>query len=573
MVLMFSAPCDVNLHHTWTLFIPGMENGLFDERKLSEAPVVVGAPRDDVEMVDIILHERFCSARPFDEFFPELVRGQYMKESVQDSIKRTCLKYRSDPSNQANLVRMTDDELKSLLLYTYEANIKDSNIYKNFNLSLSERRSYFAGFFDDFMYHLLAGLRKLPLSKQSVVFRGIREKLPPETYAVNSLRMWLPFSSTSYSLKNALLFAKKGTLFIIVGEYWGYDIDGISYIKSEREVLLEPCSFFKVLFNHAGDENKPDVIVLEMMKDYRVAEERLPPAPSQRSQGRAMLTYPRDKEKIETITRAVAFADGKAMMDVGAMLENGDGVLENRELAMYFYNEAKRAGVPEGEERARICDQYFKRQAFENAMKYAVGGDWNNQYKVGDMYLRGVGVEQSFTEAERWISLAMETAKNFDASSPLRAARCGMDAEKGDAEGQYNLGMCYYNGYGLPKDFDQAALWLEKASEQGHLAAKALLAQCFINGRGVKQSFVKAKKLLEEAKALGFVSAFTDSTLEAACHGIRAEEGDVEGQYNLALCYSMGRGVSRSSNRAYELFKIAAANGHEGAKTQLRRFQ
>ena len=40
-------------------------------------------------------------------------------------------------------------------------------------------------------------------------------------------------------------------------------------------------------------------------------------------------------------------------------------------------------------------------------------------------------------------------------------------AKAGDAAAQYNLGVCYYNGDGVPKDLTQAAYWFRKSAEQG----------------------------------------------------------------------------------------------------------
>ena len=49
-------------------------------------------------------------------------------------------------------------------------------------------------------------------------------------------------------------------------------------------------------------------------------------------------------------------------------------------------------------------------------------------------------------------------------------------AELGDAQGQFNLGCCYKDGYGeLEKDVEKARLWLEKAAAQGHDGAKEQL--------------------------------------------------------------------------------------------------
>jgi TPR repeat protein len=40
-------------------------------------------------------------------------------------------------------------------------------------------------------------------------------------------------------------------------------------------------------------------------------------------------------------------------------------------------------------------------------------------------------------------------------------------AEQGHAGAQYNLGVMYKNGRGIPQDYMQAAAWYRKAAEQG----------------------------------------------------------------------------------------------------------
>ena len=38
-------------------------------------------------------------------------------------------------------------------------------------------------------------------------------------------------------------------------------------------------------------------------------------------------------------------------------------------------------------------------------------------------------------------------------------------AEQGDAQAQFKLGICYFNGYGIDKDFKEATYWYRKAAE------------------------------------------------------------------------------------------------------------
>jgi TPR repeat protein len=44
-------------------------------------------------------------------------------------------------------------------------------------------------------------------------------------------------------------------------------------------------------------------------------------------------------------------------------------------------------------------------------------------------------------------------------------------AEQGHAPAQYNLGVCYYYGNGVPQNYREAVRWIRKAAEQGHADA------------------------------------------------------------------------------------------------------
>ncbi len=50
-------------------------------------------------------------------------------------------------------------------------------------------------------------------------------------------------------------------------------------------------------------------------------------------------------------------------------------------------------------------------------------------------------------------------------------------AEQGDAAAQYNLGLCYCNGWGVSKDMTEAVEWYRKAAEQGNAPAQEKLKE------------------------------------------------------------------------------------------------
>ena len=67
-------------------------------------------------------------------------------------------------------------------------------------------------------------------------------------------------------------------------------------------------------------------------------------------------------------------------------------------------------------------------------------------------------------------------------------------AEQGNAEAQFNLGVMYSNGYGVPQDDAEAARWYRKAAEQGVAEAQFLLGFMYRDGHGVPQDYAQAHK-------------------------------------------------------------------------------
>src|ERR1043165_56419 len=62
--------------------------------------------------------------------------------------------------------------------------------------------------------------------------------------------------------------------------------------------------------------------------------------------------------------------------------------------------------------------------------------------------------------------------KRRDYPAAIRVIR--PQAEQGDANAQYNLGLLYDNGLGVPQDKVRAYMWLSLAAAQGRESAAAL---------------------------------------------------------------------------------------------------
>ena len=77
----------------------------------------------------------------------------------------------------------------------------------------------------------------------------------------------------------------------------------------------------------------------------------------------------------------------------------------------------------------------------------AEAGEAIAQYNLGVMYANGEGVPEDDAEAVRWYRLS---------------------AEQGDANAQNNLGFMYDNGEGVPEDNVLAYMWFNLAAAQGN---------------------------------------------------------------------------------------------------------
>ncbi len=124
--------------------------------------------------------------------------------------------------------------------------------------------------------------------------------------------------------------------------------------------------------------------------------------------------------------------------------------------------------------------------------KAAEQGNWFAQFKLGEMYYYGVGVNQNYTEALKWYrkSAAQGIMKaEFSVAEMYRKGEGGepnyklalkwyqVSAEKGFSDSQFRLAEMYHEGMGVPVDQRKAYVWFSIAStesqEKGHQEIQA----------------------------------------------------------------------------------------------------
>ncbi|MDH3429607.1 MAG: hypothetical protein OEQ14_06285 [Gammaproteobacteria bacterium] len=78
-------------------------------------------------------------------------------------------------------------------------------------------------------------------------------------------------------------------------------------------------------------------------------------------------------------------------------------------------------------------------------------------------------------------------------------------AKLGDPVAQFNVGLIFYEGRGVPKDHEKALKWFRQASKKGNPAAQYYLGLFFDKGIGVEKDPEKAEKWYRLAAEKGYV--------------------------------------------------------------------
>lgn len=122
------------------------------------------------------------------------------------------------------------------------------------------------------------------------------------------------------------------------------------------------------------------------------------------------------------------------------------------------------------------------REALKEFRPLAEKGDANAEVNLGNLYMRGLGVEQDYARAYHWYDKA---------------------ARQGNVAGQAKLGLMHYYGLGVMEDHAAAAEWFLKAAEQGDPEAALVLGELYSKGDGVARQATEAYLWYAVAADLG----------------------------------------------------------------------
>jgi hypothetical protein len=153
-------------------------------------------------------------------------------------------------------------------------------------------------------------------------------------------------------------------------------------------------------------------------------------------------------------------------------------------ICMLGLNAHAKAGFAEG---ATAYNAKNYALALKEIAPLAKSGHADSQHLLGLMYYMGRGVSRDYKQALAWHRKA---------------------AEQGKADAQYVVGAMYYTGNSVPQDHQQAVAWFRKAAEQGHAQAQHALGLMYrYQVAGVQQDLVIAYMLWNLAAAKGDANA------------------------------------------------------------------
>ena len=290
--------------------------------------------------------------------------------------------------------------------------------------------------------------------------------------------------------------------------------------------------------------------------------------------------------------KAAAAGNGFAWHDLGQMHRTGLGCEENPDLAEEFYSRALTAF---------LCEEKQLQADDPDAAHYL-------QYRIGKMYLRGLGTDQNYEQAAVWLKQASN--KNPYAAYALAGLyRHGQGVEinnktalnlytkaatatpKNTPYAAYELGNMYRQGIGTQPDPEIANQWYAQAYrgfqslENGTLDDTLLyrMGQMHYKGLGTEKSiplaisyFEKSAERKNSNALYGLGQIFLDKDLPQfdPQTGIEylseaANLGNPFAQYRLGNLYLTGEHIDPNIDEAIRLFSTAAEQGNDMALYQL----
>ena len=201
-------------------------------------------------------------------------------------------------------------------------------------------------------------------------------------------------------------------------------------------------------------------------------------------------------------------------------------------------------------------------EAFKWLEKAAVEGNKFAQFSLGSMYYYGNGAEQSNKDAFEWYQKSADQGQPYASYAVAQMYSKGEyvahDAETAnayymkalagfqslDSKGQadestlYKIGRMYMKGLGTEINMQKAIPYLLRASQLGEKNAKRIVAQEYVKGENIRADIEKGVKMLTDL----------------------ADDGDNTSAYKLGKMYMIGDVIFKDLNKAEKYLSQASAD-------------
>jgi|GEM_PF-2897858 len=304
-----------------------------------------------------------------------------------------------------------------------------------------------------------------------------------------------------------------------------------------------PCQGIAIadVYYHIATDITSDVISGYKRLEYLKASVELGHADAQMVLGKFYYNREDYAEALGLFEQGMQHGNVEAMHYLGTMYGGGYGVEQDWAKCIDLVGQAARAG---------------------NAAA---------QCYLGCCYAQGLGVPHDRDKAIEWLVKSANQGIGEATQQLLDLYQVGIGkrtvnqfrelAEAGDGKAQRIMGLCYYHGDGVKRDYDQAIEWLMKAADCYDDGIKSVaridLARVYVR----QQDFDSARAWLQcegvdNATLMRYIAGkiYPDKDyldlLQAA-----AREGNSDAQHDLACLYAIGKDVKRDDKKAVALYR------------------
>jgi len=185
----------------------------------------------------------------------------------------------------------------------------------------------------------------------------------------------------------------------------------------------------------------------------------------------------------EKLGEAMA-GNSNAQFDIGAMYQNGRGVVVSRDMAIEWYRKAAAQNNQNAISRLKLLQANEER--FAKTLEFAQKGDAESQYDLGKRYAEGIGTEVDLAKAVYWYEKA---------------------TGQGHVKAEFKLGLACYEGNGMKRNLPRAVELFKSAAQQGYPAAQYYVGRMYASGQGLQRNNQAALEWYGKALDGGFDEA------------------------------------------------------------------